>query len=101
MGEKGHHGEHHDADPRHCSADEVPAQDHIDELPIWADGSKLPSAPMTGMQWLIWSLAAAGKFFEGYVVFMTGVALPLFSREFQIDLPSSMASSARRVCLAY
>ena len=59
-------------------------QDHIDELPVWADGTKLPSAPMTGMQWLIWSLAAAGKFFEGYVVFMTGVALPLFSRQFQI-----------------
>jgi MFS family permease len=39
---------------------------------------------MTGIQWLIWSLAAAGKFFEGYVVFMTGVALPLFSRELQI-----------------
>ena len=49
-------------------------QEHIDELPIWADGTSLPSAPMTGMQWLIWSLAAAGKFFEGYVVFMTGVA---------------------------
>jgi MFS transporter, putative metabolite transport protein len=59
-------------------------QDHIDELPMWADGTKLPSAPMTGMQWLIWSLAAAGKFFEGYVVFMTGVALPLFSRQFEI-----------------
>jgi hypothetical protein len=28
-------------------------QDHIDELPIWADGTKLPSVPMTGMQWLI------------------------------------------------
>ena len=39
---------------------------------------------MTNMQWLIWSLAAAGKFFEGYVVFMTGVALPLISREFGI-----------------
>jgi MFS transporter, putative metabolite transport protein len=24
-------------------------QDHIDELPIWADGTKLPSVPMTGM----------------------------------------------------
>jgi MFS family permease len=59
-------------------------QDHIDELPVWADGTKLPSAPMTGMQWLIWSLAAAGKFFEGYVVFMTGVAMPLFSREFEM-----------------
>jgi MFS transporter, putative metabolite transport protein len=59
-------------------------QDHIDELPIWADGTRLPSAPMTGMQWLIWSLAAAGKFFEGFVVFMTGVALPLLSNEFNI-----------------
>ena len=39
---------------------------------------------MTGMQWLIWSLAAAGKFFEGFVVFMTGVALPLFSEEFHL-----------------
>jgi putative MFS transporter len=59
-------------------------QDHIDELPMWADGTHLPSAPMTGMQWLIWSLAAAGKFFEGFVVFMTGVALPLLSNEFDI-----------------
>ncbi|MEW6436309.1 MAG: MFS transporter [Pseudomonadota bacterium] len=59
-------------------------QDHIDELPVWADGTSLRSAPMTGMQWLIWGLAAAGKFFEGFVVFMTGVALPLFSHEFNI-----------------
>jgi MFS transporter, putative metabolite transport protein len=59
-------------------------QDHIDEVPQWADGTRLLSAPMTGMQWLIWSLAAAGKFFEGFVVFMTGVALPLLSREFGI-----------------
>jgi MFS family permease len=59
-------------------------QDHIDELPMWADGTLLQSAPMTGMQWLIWSLAAAGKFFAGFVVFMTGVAIPLFSDEFSI-----------------
>jgi putative MFS transporter len=59
-------------------------QDHIDELPMWSDGTQLRSAPMTGMQWLIWSLAAAGKFFEGFVVFMTGVALPLLSSEFNI-----------------
>jgi MFS family permease len=39
---------------------------------------------MTGMQWRIWGLAAAGKFFEGFVVFMTGVALPLLTREFGI-----------------
>lgn len=59
-------------------------QDHIDELPIWPDGTPLRSPPMTSMQWFIWSLAAAGKFFEGFVVFMTGVALPLLSREFAI-----------------
>ncbi|MBV8458893.1 MAG: MFS transporter [Acetobacteraceae bacterium] len=59
-------------------------QEYIDELPRWPDGTALKSAPMTGMQWRIWSLAAAGKFFEGFVVFMTGVALPLVVREFHI-----------------
>jgi MFS transporter, putative metabolite transport protein len=59
-------------------------QDYIDERPSWPDGTRLPSAPMTAMQWRIWMLAAAGKFFEGFVVFMTGVALPLISREFGI-----------------
>src|SRR5271155_3989291 len=59
-------------------------QEHIDEIPMWPDGTRLPSVQLTGMQWLIWSLAAAGKFFEGFVVFMTGVALPLLSREFGI-----------------
>ena len=59
-------------------------QEYIDERPVWPDGTHLPSAPMTQMQWLIWSLAAAGKFFVGYVVFMTGVTLPLISREFEI-----------------
>jgi MFS family permease len=59
-------------------------QDYIDELPQWADGTLLQSAPMTTMQWRIWSLAAAGKFFEGFVVFMTGVALPLMAHEFHL-----------------
>ncbi|WP_216856128.1 MFS transporter [Acidisphaera sp. S103] len=59
-------------------------QDYIDELPVWSDGTTLKSSPMTDMQWRIWSLAAAGKFFEGFVVFMTGVALPLIVREFHI-----------------
>src|ERR1700721_3891138 len=73
------------ATPIHDSvARRMSVQEHIDELPMWADGTSLPSAPMTGMQWLVWSLAPAGKFFEGYVVFMTGVALPLFEREFNI-----------------
>ena len=75
-------------------------QDHIDELPMWADGTHLPSAPMTGMQWLIWSLAAAGKFFEGFVVFMTGVALPLFSRRVQYRAGRT-GSSAPRACSAF
>ena len=59
-------------------------QDYIDETPVWPDGTNLKSTPMTAMQWRIWSLAAAGKFFEGFVVFMTGVALPLIVREFHI-----------------
>jgi MFS transporter, putative metabolite transport protein len=59
-------------------------QEYIDELPVWPDGTRLPSTPMTGMQRLIWMLAAAGKFFEGFVVFMTGVALPLIARQFNI-----------------
>ncbi len=60
-------------------------QDYIDERPRWPDGTVLPSVPMTSMQWRIWILAAAGKFFEGFVVFMTGVALPLLTREFNIS----------------
>jgi len=59
-------------------------QQYIDETPIWSDGTKIPDAPMTAMQWQIWGLATAGKFFEGLVVFMTGVALPLMSKEFQL-----------------
>jgi MFS family permease len=59
-------------------------QHYIDLRPVWPDGTTLPSTPMTRMQWVIWSLAAVGKFFEGFVVFMTGVALPLIAREFHI-----------------
>jgi putative MFS transporter len=29
-------------------------QDYIDELPAWADGTPMKSAPMTGMQLWIW-----------------------------------------------
>jgi len=50
-------------------------QEYIDETPVWADATPVHFAPITGMQWLIWWLAAAGKFFEGIVVFMTGVAV--------------------------
>jgi MFS family permease len=60
-------------------------QEYIDETPVWRDGTLLRTTPMTGMQWRIWTLAAAGKFFEGLVVFMTGVAMPLIADEFQMD----------------
>jgi len=59
-------------------------QEYIDELPVWSDGTSLKSTPMTGMQWRIWTLAAFGKFFEGFVVFMGGVSLPLITREFHL-----------------
>ncbi|WP_199194993.1 MULTISPECIES: MFS transporter [Pirellulaceae] len=59
-------------------------QQYIDEVPMWADGTDTTSSPMTHMQWRIWWLAAAGKFFEGLVVFMTGVALPLIAKEFSL-----------------
>ncbi len=52
-------------------------QSYIDQTPLWPDGTPTVSVPLTGMQWRIWVLATAGKFFEGLIVFMTGVALPL------------------------
>jgi MFS transporter, putative metabolite transport protein len=73
-------------------------QDYIDEHPMWQDGTRLPSIPMTSMQWRIWSLAAAGKFFEGFVVFMTGVALPLISREFGIGAAQNGFIGAASLC---
>lgn len=60
-------------------------QDYIDETPYWKDRTKVPGAPMTNMQWLIFGLACFGKFFEGMVVFMTGVALPLMMKEFGLS----------------
>ena len=60
-------------------------QEYIDELPTWPDGTMLPTTPMTAMQFRIWALACAGKFFEGMVVFMTGVALPLIAIQFHLN----------------
>jgi hypothetical protein len=67
------------------SASTKSIQAYIDERPIWADGTAVGMTPMTAMQWRILSLAAAGKFFEGFVVFMTGVALPLIAVEYNIS----------------
>ncbi len=60
-------------------------QQYLDETPTWGDGTLLAGVPMTGMQWRIWLLASAGKFFEGMVIFMTGVALPLIVMQFDLD----------------
>jgi MFS transporter, putative metabolite transport protein len=69
-------------------ADDTPlktVQDYIDERPQWSDGTLVSTAPLTAMQWRIWWLASAGKFFEGLVIFVTGVALPLIAVEFNLD----------------
>jgi len=73
-------------------------QEYIDERPMWPDGTHLPSIPMTRMQRRIWTLAAAGKFFEGFVVFMTGVAIPLIARQFQITPAQKGLVAAASLC---
>lgn len=70
-------------------------QGYIEETPVWRDGTDLDSPVLTDMQWRIWWLACAGKFFEGMVVFMTGIALPLIGREFNLTaLEHGLVSSA-------
>ena len=60
-------------------------QAYIEEIPAWSSGTAMASAPLSSMQWLVWSLATAGKFFEGMIVFMGGIALPLLTAEFGLD----------------
>lgn len=70
-------------------------QGYIDQTPSWPDGTPTPTVPMTRMQWRIWLLATAGKFFEGLVVFMTGVALPLIVKQFDLSpLEKGMVGAA-------
>jgi len=57
-------------------------QTYIEEIPSWECGARLAGPPLSGMQWLVWSLATAGKFFEGLIVFMGGIALPLVAEQF-------------------
>lgn len=60
-------------------------QAYIEEVPSWEGGVQLAGPPLSGMQWLVWSLATAGKFFEGLIVFMGGIALPLIAEEFAMS----------------
>ena len=71
-------------------------QSYIDQTPFWPDGTPTVSVPLTRMQWRIWVLATAGKFFEGLVVFMTGVGLPLVVKEFGLSA-AEKRSEERRV----
>ena len=61
-------------------------QEYLDESPHWADGTVVGyGPPLTEVQWRIWALTTAGKFFEGMVVFMTGVALPLVTLQYGLN----------------
>ena len=57
-------------------------QDYIEDIPADSNGSARNGPVLSPTQWLVWSLATAGKFFEGLIVFMGGLALPLVSRQF-------------------
>lgn len=60
-------------------------QEYIDETVCWQDGTPTNFTPLTAMQWRIWLLATAGKFFEGMIIFMGGIALPLIHKEFILN----------------
>ena len=59
-------------------------QGYLDESLLWGDGTAAPPSRLTQMQQRIWWLSVAGKFFEGLVVFLTGVALPLIAKEYDL-----------------
>ena len=61
------------------------AQEYIDEKPTWSSGECLARSNISSMQWMIWWLAGAGKFFEGMLVFMSGLTLPLISLTFSMN----------------
>lgn len=44
----------------------------------------LAQGPLSRTQWLVWALAAAGKFLEGVIVFIGGLVLPLLEHPFAI-----------------
>lgn len=70
-------------------------QAFIEEIPSWDDGDHLAGPPLSSMQWLVWALATAGKFFEGMIVFMQGVGLPLISERFSLtDIDKGLITAA-------
>ncbi|MCG3865304.1 MULTISPECIES: MFS transporter [unclassified Photobacterium] len=59
-------------------------QNYIDDTSIWKEGSNRFCLSMTKVQWRIWLLATFGKFFEGMIVFMMGLTLPLITLQFHL-----------------
>ncbi len=72
--------------PQKVSFPQKTAQSYIDQRPMWPGGEALKSNKISPIQWFIWWLACAGKFFEGVLIFMSGLALPLIGMTFHIDL---------------
>ena len=54
----------------------------------------LEAEPLSPMQWRVWALASAGKFFEGLIVFMGGIAMPLISEQFGLTAAQRGAVTA-------
>ena len=60
-------------------------QGYIEEIPAWDTGVPLSGPILSRTQWVVWSLATAGKFFEGLIVFMSGISLPLVAHQFGMN----------------
>ncbi|MCX5947738.1 MAG: MFS transporter [Cyanobacteria bacterium] len=60
-------------------------QAYIEEVPAWETGVPLSGPILSRTQWVVWSLATAGKFFEGLIVFMSGISLPLVAHQFGMN----------------
>ena len=55
------------------------------EQPAASLEQHLARAPLCRTQWLVWGLAAAGKFLEGLIVFLGGLVLPLLDGSFALS----------------
>lgn len=69
-------------------------QQYLDAVPQWEDGTPLSRPPKTPMQSLVFLLASAGKLFEGLIVFMTGMALPLIVEDLHLTTAEAGVVSA-------
>lgn len=68
----------------------------IEEVRHWDGGAHLAGPPLSAMQGLVWLLATAGKFLEGLILFMGGIALPLVAEQFATTSTDKGASPWRR-----